>query len=61
MLPRFLIDRLEEALDCYVAVDPRALLFVGATGGPLRYSRFLRRVWRPAIAAPGLSGERRMT
>ena len=61
MLPRFLIDRLEEALDCYVAVDPRALLFVGATGGPLRYSRFLQRVWRPAIAAPGLSGERRMT
>jgi integrase len=55
-LPRFLIDRLEKHLDQYVAADPRALLFVGATGEPLRYSSFLRRVWRPAIAASGLSG-----
>ena len=49
-LPRFLIDRLEEHLDRYVAADPRALLFVGSTGEPLRYSsraRARRRDRRP--------------
>lgn len=53
-LPPFLMQRLEEHLARYVDLDPRSLLFVGATGEPLRYSGFLRRVWRPAISGADL-------
>jgi integrase len=36
--------------------DGDALLFVGSEGGPLRYERWRRRVWLPAIQAAGLVG-----
>lgn len=55
-LPRFVVDGLEEHLLRHVDADPEALLFTGATGQPLRYSSFLRRVWRPAINGSGLPG-----
>jgi integrase len=36
------------------AADPSAYVFVGANGGPLEYSGFRQRVWRPACKAVGL-------
>jgi integrase len=39
-LPRFLMAALEEHLEPSVAADPEALLFVGQTGQPPRYSSF---------------------
>jgi len=55
-LPRFLMAGLEEHLEKYVAADLDALLFVGQTGQPLRYSSFRLRVWQPAMTAAGLAG-----
>src|SRR5665213_93890 len=53
-LPASLAARLRDHLDVRVETHPDALLFVGATGQPLRYSGFLRRVWRPALEAAAL-------
>ena len=53
-VPDFLAARLREHLDARVEANRDALLFVGATGQPLRYSSFLRRVWRPALEAAAL-------
>ena len=53
-MPDFLAARLREHLDARVEATRDALLFVGATGQPLRYSSFLRRVWRPALEAAAL-------
>jgi integrase len=50
-LPAFLATRIRDHLDARVEAHGDALLFVGATGQPLRYSGFLRRVWRPALEA----------
>ena len=36
------------------AADPSAYVFVGANGGPLEYSGFRQRAWRPACKAVGL-------
>ena len=55
-LPRFVVAGLQEHLLRNVDAAPEALLFTGATGQPLRYSSFLRRVWRPAITGAGLPG-----
>ncbi len=38
-----------------VSEDPRALVFMAPSGGPLRHRDFLRYVWRPAIARVGLA------
>lgn len=36
--------------------DPEALLFTAERGGPVRYSRFRKNVFDPAVEASGLSG-----
>lgn len=55
-VPGFLLGRLRDHLDANVAADPRALLFVGATGEPMCHAGVMRRAWLPAIAATGLVG-----
>jgi len=55
-LPSFLVQHLVRHLDDHVDGDPRALLFTGETGQPLRYSSVFRRAWQPAIEATGLYG-----
>ncbi|MEY2569022.1 MAG: hypothetical protein QOE35_3551 [Actinomycetota bacterium] len=51
-LPRFLRDRLGEQL---VALEnDESLVFQAPTGGPIRYSNFARRVWKPALVEAGL-------
>jgi integrase len=51
-LPRFLRDRVAEHL---AGTDDDATLVFQAPGaGPLRYSNFARRVWKPALAKVGL-------
>ncbi len=55
-VPAFLLRRLRDHLDANVAADPRALLFVGATGEPMRHAGVMRRAWLPAVAATGLVG-----
>ena len=51
-LPRSMTMMLRAHLDEHdVDVDDEdALVFTSPTGGPLRYSNFRKRVWRPAIA-----------
>lgn len=55
-VPAFLRGRLRDHLDANVAAEPRALLFVGATGEPMRHAGVMRRAWLPAVAATGLVG-----
>lgn len=55
-VPAFLLRRLRDHLDANVAADPRALLFVAATGEPMRHAGVMRRAWLPAVAATGLVG-----
>lgn len=51
-LPRFLRDRLGEHL---VSVgSEEALVFEAPRKGPIRYSNFARRVWKPALLEAGL-------
>lgn len=49
-LPPSLTTMLRAHLDEYDVDDEDALVFTSPTGGPLRYSNFRKRVWRPAIA-----------
>jgi integrase len=51
-LPSSLVTMLTEHLDrsAIDVEDQQALVFTSPTGGPLRYSNFRKRVWRPAIA-----------
>lgn len=51
-LPKFLRDRLGEHLASVGADD--ALVFQSPRGGPIRYSNFARRVWKPALVDAGL-------
>jgi len=37
-----------------VDADPRALLFTGLKGGPLRYRYFVMKEWRAALESLGL-------
>ena len=55
-VPAFLLRQLRDHLDVNVAADQRALLFVGATGEPMRHAGVMRRAWLPAVAATGLVG-----
>ena len=51
-LPRFLRDKLADHL---ASVDgDQALVFKASRGGPIRYSNFARRVWKPALVRAGL-------
>ncbi|MEX2557780.1 MAG: site-specific integrase [Actinomycetota bacterium] len=51
-LPRFLRDKLGQHL---ASLDgDEALVFQAPRGGPIRYSNFARRVWKPALAEAGL-------
>ena len=53
-LPASLASALGRHLDDHVPGDPEALVFAGARGAPLRYSRFYHHVWRPTLACLGL-------
>jgi len=48
-VPRFLLDEL-------VPGAAEGFVFTAQQGGPLRYSHWERRQWRPAVAAAGLDG-----
>ena len=52
-VPAFLIDPLLEHLATRPA-DPRALVFVGPEGGPMRHANVYRRHYRPAVARSGI-------
>jgi integrase len=54
-IPAFLVPDVTEHLERFTASDPRALVFVGPKGAPLRRSNFTRQ-WTKATAAAGLSG-----
>ena len=43
-------------LETFTTREPGALVFTSLAGRPLRDGNFRRRVWRPALAAAGLSG-----
>jgi integrase len=53
-LPRFLCDRLSEFLADQPDAPRDDLVFQVPSGGPLRYSNFATRVWKPALAAADL-------
>lgn len=53
-LPASLLSRLVKHLADVVDPNPTSLLFVGASGGPMRHSGFLRRGWQPAVAGAAL-------
>jgi integrase len=58
-IPPFLGDMLAEHLVSggVDGRDPEALVFVSATGQPLRTSYFGRQTWRKAVCAAGLDGQ----
>jgi integrase len=51
-LPRFLRDRLGAHLSGVEGEDE--LVFQAPRGGPIRYSNFARRIWKPALLEAGL-------
>ncbi len=51
-LPSFLSEQLTHHLGG--PGDDQALVFQSPRGGPIRYSNFALRVWKPALAAAGL-------
>jgi integrase len=55
-IPELLMGRLIEHLSRYVGSDPEQLVFTTSTGYPIRYSRWRRDVFNPAVAAAGLVG-----
>jgi len=57
-VPKFLVKRVEEHLNSYVAQDPDALVFGSPLGGPLRLSNFRHRVWTPVLEGTDLEGVR---
>jgi integrase len=57
VLPRFVRDHLAAHLAARPG-EPDAFVFPAPGGGPLRYSNFYRRVWRPALERAGLPGSR---
>ena len=52
-LPRFLTDMLARLLED-VPADPSALVFTASTGGPIDWSNFRNRIWKPALVSAGL-------
>ena len=55
-VPPHIVGELRDHVDRYAEAGPDGLIFVGPKGGPLRNATFSRSVWRPALAANGLSG-----
>jgi integrase len=53
VLPRFLVEELRKHFRDHVAPGADALVFTSATGQPIRYGNFYRRVWKPATEAIG--------
>ncbi|WP_436771951.1 tyrosine-type recombinase/integrase [Yinghuangia sp. YIM S09857] len=53
-LPTFLIDALKLHLDEHVKPETKALLFLGATGNPLRYNAWRTTHFDKAVKAAGL-------
>lgn len=51
-VPHFLRDRLAEQLASLTSDD--SLVFQAPRGGPIRYSNFIRRVWKRALLEAGL-------
>jgi len=58
-LPAFLAEMLEAHLE-HISAEPDALLFTTSKGGPIDWSNFRTRVWRPAVAAAGLDPKLRI-
>jgi integrase len=58
-VPPFLAEMLAEHLAGrgVSGRDPHALVFVSATGAPLRATHFRKRVWAPAVTAARLDGQ----
>jgi integrase len=48
---------LSDYMDTYTPTDPEALVITSSAGTPLLRQNFLRRTWRPALAAAGLPPE----
>ena len=57
-VPAALMDLLAEHLSRrgVTGAEPEALVFTARRGGPLDYSHWRNRVWRPAVATAGLTG-----
>ena len=53
-IPAFLAEMLGEHLATRADQPGDPLVFAAPDGGPLRYSNFRSRVWKPAVAAAGL-------
>lgn len=51
-IPRFLRDRLAQHLT--TIEGDTTLVFQAPAGGPIRYTNFARRVWKPALTTAGL-------
>lgn len=51
-IPRFLTGRIEEHVGSMMSED--TLVFQAPRGGPIRYSNFIRRVWKPALLEAAL-------
>lgn len=60
VLPGFLRAMVRAHLDDRVPLDPEALLFAGAKGGPLRGTSFRKGRWAPALRAARLPDEFRI-
>jgi integrase len=53
-IPTFLVSLLSEHLEA-VPADPDALLFTSASGSPMGWSNFRKRVWNPAVVRASLA------
>jgi integrase len=60
LLPAFLREKLARHLDTYTPSAPDAVVFTSPTGAALRNGNFRSRVWKPAVAAAGLSSTLRI-
>ena len=58
-LPGFLANMLGAHME-HVPAAPDALVFTSSTGGPIDWSNFRTRVWRPALAAADLDPQLRI-
>jgi integrase len=58
-IPTFLADMLAQHL-ADVPPNPDALVFTNSVGGPMNWSNFRRRVWKPALDAAGINPDLRI-
>ena len=56
VLPASIVEELADHLEEHVVPTADAFLFTASRGGPLRYSVFMRNVWRPAAKRAGMPG-----